>query len=292
MTLPSTYARPVALDQEEAAAVTAEIERRRADAQRWLREHPTSYLATVERREFGERVTLSVGSGRGVDVRIDDSGILPRHVAVTVLSGGFRVAALDPRARFRVGGVEQSEAYLDPGFVELGRYRLRLSHQGFPAIVVMDAEKLRDHEPVWLRYFPIDLSYRFLAPLTRADRPAEFTILSTRGNQRRALRVGWFDLEIDGQPVRVEATRLLEPGVGESAHAVYFRDRTSGGESYPIGRYLDPEPLPDGAFLVDFNLAYNPACAFSPHYNCPIPTAENDLPVEIRAGEMTPFEMH
>jgi uncharacterized protein (DUF1684 family) len=156
----------------------------------------------------------------------------------------------------------------------------------------MDAERLRHHDPVTLRYFPIDLSYRFAAPLTRAGRLEEVTILSTRGQQRRALRVGWFELEIAGRPTRIEATRFLEPGVGEHAYALYFRDLTTGAESYPVGRYLDPEPQPDGTFLIDFNLAYNPACAFSPHYNCPIPSRENDLPVAIRAGEMTPEEAH
>ena len=292
MTLPATYARPVTLDDDEAGAVIAELWRRRSEAQQWLREHPTSYLATVERREFGERVTLTVGSSSVADVRIDDGAILPRHLAVTVLADGFRIAALDRGARFGIAGVERTEAYLGPGFVELGRYRLRLSHQGFPAIVVMDAEQLRRHPPVTLRFFPINLAYRFVAPLTRVDRPEEITILSTRGQQRRALRVGWFDLEINDVPVRVEATRLVEPGVGEQSYSVYFRDATTGRESYRVGRYLDPEALQDGTFLVDFNLAYNPACAFSPHYNCPIPRPENELAVEIRAGEMTPEGAH
>lgn len=292
MTLPSTYARPVALNEEEKGAVTAELWRRRSDAQRWLEEHPTSYLATVERRDFGDRITLVVGSGATADVRIDDPNIRPEHVAVTVLADGFRVAAVDAMARFGIAGAERGEAYVGPGFVELGRYRLRLSHQGLPAIVVMDTEHLRRHDAVKIRYFPVDLSYRFVAPLERASRPEEVTILSTRGQERRGLRIGWFDLELAGQPLRLAATRLLEPGVGESAYAIYFRDRTTGRETYSVGRYLDPEPASDGAFVVDFNLAYNPACAFSPHYNCPIPTRENDLPVEVRAGELTPEGAH
>ncbi|HKC90388.1 MAG TPA: DUF1684 domain-containing protein, partial [Candidatus Limnocylindria bacterium] len=64
--------------------------------------------------------------------------------------------------------------------------------------------------------------------------------------------------------------------------------RTNGRESYHIGRYLDLDALEDGGYLVDFNRSYNPACAFSPHYNCPLPPPENRLVVAIRAGEMTP----
>ena len=41
--------------------------------------------------------------------------------------------------------------------------------------------------------------------------------------------------------------------------------------------------------LVDFNRAYNPSCALSPYYNCPIPPDENHLVIPIRAGEMTPL---
>ena len=37
--------------------------------------------------------------------------------------------------------------------------------------------------------------------------------------------------------------------------------------------------------MLDFNNAYNPACAVSEHYNCPIPPRANTLKVAIRAGE-------
>ena len=45
-----------------------------------------------------------------------------------------------------------------------------------------------------------------------------------------------------------------------------------------MGRYVYPKELPDGRFLLDFNQAFNPACAISPFYNCPIPDKENKLP--------------
>ena len=49
---------------------------------------------------------------------------------------------------------------------------------------------------------------------------------------------------------------------------------------------MDSVKQPDGRYLLDFNLAYNPACAISDHYNCPIPSKANTLKVAIRAGEM------
>jgi uncharacterized protein (DUF1684 family) len=38
--------------------------------------------------------------------------------------------------------------------------------------------------------------------------------------------------------------------------------------------------------LIDFNLAYNPYCAYNDAWSCPITPAENRLKVAIRAGEM------
>jgi uncharacterized protein (DUF1684 family) len=121
--------------------------------------------------------------------------------------------------------------------------------------------------------------------MTPNPKPDTVIIMSTRGNARRALRVGWFDFAIAGKPCRLEANRLLEPGVDENSVSVFFRDATSGKETYDVGRYVDPEVLPDGRWRLDFNNAYNPACAVSDHYNCPIPRKTNTLAVAVRAGE-------
>ena len=56
-------------------------------------------------------------------------------------------------------------------------------------------------------------------------------------------------------------------------------------ETYGAGRYLEPEPLEDGRFAVDFNYAYNPYCAYNELWSCPLTPFENRLRVPIRAGE-------
>jgi uncharacterized protein (DUF1684 family) len=98
--------------------------------------------------------------------------------------------------------------------------------------------------------------------------------------------VGWFDFVVGETPCRLEAVRLTEPGAGENDIQVLFRDTTSGIKTYPLGRYVDVKKLPTGNYILDFNMAYNPACAYSDHYNCPIPPKTNTLKVAIRAGEM------
>ena len=79
---------------------------------------------------------------------------------------------------------------------------------------------------------------------------------------------------------------MLEPGVGETDISVFFRDATTGKTTYQLGRYVDVKPLANDRYLLDFNFAYNPACAVSDHYNCPIPPRANTLDVAIPAGEM------
>jgi uncharacterized protein (DUF1684 family) len=277
---------PVKLTKAAAQAITKEIEKGRAGAQTWLRTSPTSYLAAVARTDFGDRKTLTVGRAAGNDVRLDDASIVPHHLRITLDGDRFHVEAVDPAARFTANNVPTRDALLDPSAIQIGRYTLRLSHQRFPAVIVFDPRSPRVKEYKGLKYFPVDLSYRFELPLEPNPNADPIVIMSTLGHQRRAVKVGWFDFVIGSRGYRLEATRLLEPGIGEQDISVFFRDATSGRETYKIGRYLDVKALPDGRYLLDFNRAYNPACAYSPHYNCPIPPKANTLNVAIRAGEL------
>jgi uncharacterized protein (DUF1684 family) len=283
---------PPPLTAAEADTLLAHYAKDRIDTQEWLKSSPTSYLATILRRDFEDRASLTVGSAPGSDVRIEDPGIRPRHLRVTVVGDSFRVETLDPRARFQVKDADTTAATLPPSGIKVGRYTLRLSHQRFPAIIVFDPQSPRFSLYKGIQYFPPDLSYRVIAALKPNPKPDTTIILSTRGNQRHAVRVGWFDFKVNGTACRLEATRLLEPGVGEKDFSLFFTDSTTGKESYGVGRYLEGEPLPDGRYVLDFNLCYNPACAYSEHYNCPIPPRANRLPVAIRAGEMDAHYMH
>lgn len=179
---------------------------------------------------------------------------------------------------FRVDGEPSG-----PRTIEGGRYLLRLSHQNMPAVVVLDPSALRAAvAPEW---FPYDPTYRFVARLV--PDAADIPIGSTNDRERAAIRAGWLHFVVGGVSCRVMALRLKEPGVAQDALEVYFTDATSGRESYRM-RYLEVTTATDGTLVLDFNRAYNPACAYSPHYNCPIPPQENHLAVPIRAGERMP----
>ena len=137
-----------------------------------------------------------------------------------------------------------------------------------------------------LPYFPIDRGLRFegltLEPYAGQE-PVSFEIETTDGRRRPYARAGSFGFEVHGQPMRLTAYT-------SAAHAtdqlfVPFMDATTGKESYGAGRYLDLDPEPDGAYTLDFNLAYHPLCVYDPKYSCPLTPAENRLPIRIEAGE-------
>lgn len=156
-----TPAAPVRLSPAAAAAAIRAIEKDRADTQAWLRSDPTSYLATIDRRDFLGKPALTVGRARDNDVRIDDPGdadVQAHHLRVTLDGDRFRVEAVDATAQFRatvpatgapaagaagnIASAPQEQAIrtatLDPGNIRVGRFLIRLSHQRFPALIVFD----------------------------------------------------------------------------------------------------------------------------------------------------------
>ena len=277
---------PVRVTPAEAESLMATYAAERSDTEKSLREGRTSYLAAVARKDFEDKPSLVFGRDAACDLRVDDPELAARHLRVTVVGDSFRVEALDDTATFRPrGGEPMRKATLAPGFVNVGRFTVRLSHQRFPALIVFDPNSSGFARYHGLDWYAPDLAYRFVVPLTPDPKADTTLILSTRGNSRRAVLAGWFDVRVKGKSVRLEAHRLLEPGVDEQSVSIFFRDTTTGRETYGVGRYLDPERLPDGRWLVDFNSAYNPACAVSPHYNCPIPSKANTLKLAIEAGE-------
>jgi uncharacterized protein (DUF1684 family) len=82
---------------------------------------------------------------------------------------------------------------------------------------------------------------------------------------------------------------FVEDGTRQIAQLfVPFADMTTGAETYSAGRYLDIHPTPTGLYTIDFNLAYNPYCAYNATYDCPFPPPSNRLKVPVRAGERAP----
>jgi uncharacterized protein (DUF1684 family) len=145
-----------------------------------------------------------------------------------------------------------------------------------------------------LEYFAPDLKYRVRVGLTKLPTPEAVTLATSKGIPRPMVRYGYFEFELDGANQRLYAYKSApQPGHHHEDASLFipFRDATSGKESYGAARYLDIEESPSGEHVLDFNLAYNPYCAYSDDYVCPFPPRENWLTVPIRAGEKT-FPLH
>lgn len=140
-----------------------------------------------------------------------------------------------------------------------------------------------------LSFWPPDPRYRFVGPVEINERLERFTIVTTSGKPRPCERYGRVRFRLDGATRTLEVYRLLDVDVspGRDSFFLPFLDETSGKETYRAGRYVDLEGPRGGPYVLDFNLAYNPSCAYgSPErFACPVTPKENKLGVRIEAGE-------
>jgi len=130
-----------------------------------------------------------------------------------------------------------------------------------------------------LNYFPENEALRLDVRVEPLNDTKPMLMQTSTGTVQEYFRYGRFRFQVEGQEAQLT--------IYESEHGFFlpFADSLAGTETYPAGRYLEPDALPGDRFLVDFNIAYNPYCAYNEMWSCPITPAENRLKVPIRAGE-------
>jgi uncharacterized protein (DUF1684 family) len=144
-----------------------------------------------------------------------------------------------------------------------------------------------------LAYYTEKPSLAFAVEINEfADEAKEVIEMATStGDSASHVRWGEFGFEVEG----AAATLVVYRGLNSEDFFLPFLDWTSGEATYSGGRYLELIELGDGRTLADFNYAYNPYCAYNPHWSCPIPPPENRLTVPIEAGEKAfpgPIDSH
>ncbi|MDQ3394391.1 MAG: DUF1684 domain-containing protein [Bacteroidota bacterium] len=134
-----------------------------------------------------------------------------------------------------------------------------------------------------LKYFAVKVDYRIKARFSPLEKKEKLMIPTSTGEEQSYVKVGYALFSMDS---REHKLLLLEPEKGKSNELfLAFADETSGAETYGGGRYINV-PKPTGSVVtIDFNLAYNPYCAYNPEFNCPLPPKENILRIPIAAGE-------
>lgn len=137
-----------------------------------------------------------------------------------------------------------------------------------------------------LIYFPVDPEFVFTSMLHEYETKDTVTILGTKGEERKVEKFGYVVWNFRG----TERTIAVYRGVsrhGFRYYSIWFTDKTTNGETYGVGRYLDftKHDSTDHIYTIDFNLAYNPYCAYSAKFSCAVPTKEDYIDIAVTAGE-------
>lgn len=146
-------------------------------------------------------------------------------------------------------------------------------------------------------FFPISKAYNVEAHFERVIDTVGFTMTTSANTLKHYYKYGRLDFIIEGRECLLFiylSKDLMAVEQYKDYLFVPFTDATTGDESYGSGRYLEfyKRDIVNGILPMDFNKAYNPYCAYSPNYKCPIPPKENRLEIAIRAGEMNFGKAH
>jgi hypothetical protein len=137
-----------------------------------------------------------------------------------------------------------------------------------------------------LKYFEADPAFVFTSKLYEFPGKDTVIVFGTKGEERKVIRYGFISFEHKKKTYRLNVYKGSTKS-GDEYFSIWFTDLTTGEETYGVGRYLDFELNPDKEFVynIDFNLSYNPYCAYTPAYTCAIPTREDFIDLKIEAGE-------
>lgn len=137
-----------------------------------------------------------------------------------------------------------------------------------------------------LNYYPFNTDLRLLVEVDLVADEQQILMQTNTNELRPFFRHGTFEVTVDGETATLTIYRSPDGG----HFFLPFVDAGGGTETYGAGRYLDVEPEDNSnkTFVVDFNVAYNPYCAYNERWVCPITPAENRIGVHIRAGEKLP----
>ncbi len=275
----------------EAALAPAEATRRwRAEYEQGLRAD-WGWL-TVTGLHWLEDGTHLIGSSETATVRLapgvaGSGSEVPQELARITVDGGS--ASLDPLST----DLRSDGAPVQPGQValdSLGRSErmitgnqsiIVVSRRGRIGVRTFDNDSSQRLRFEGSRWFPVDDDWRVPARFEAFPEPRRISFMTVLGDESSVVARGRYTFEIAGK-----THSLVSTGRGSRPFFV-FKDSTSGTKTYGASRFLTADPPVDGVTWLDFNRAYNPPCAFTPHATCPLPPAENVLDLGVTAGELT-----
>jgi uncharacterized protein (DUF1684 family) len=189
-------------------------------------------------------------------------------IAVIAIAVGYTLTA-----------TESPEAYLEKVEKERERQFKYLKYNIESPLTQLQKKELRA-----LEHYPIDPKYKVRAKMVPVEDRRMLELPMTDGSIEKYLKHSWAEFEWEGTTIRL---LLLQAAKEQDKRNFFlaFADATSGSDTYGGGRYLNLRQDGKNSITIDFNLAYNPYCAYNPDFACPLPPRENILEVGILAGE-------
>lgn len=142
-----------------------------------------------------------------------------------------------------------------------------------------------------LNYYKVNSKYKVRAKLVRTPGEQLFEAETTNGKPRLLIKYGYVEFDLDNQKQILNVYQTIvapdNPFYEEAKRTLFlpFKDLTNNKETYGGGRYLDFRIPQADEITVDFNLAYNPSCAYGKKYSCFLVPKANRLNTKIEAGE-------
>ena len=238
-----------------------------------------------ERTEFAEWLaTSAVSPWRAIVVRPIGPGLSLGPASADIPLAGIAAGRIGER-----GG----RIVLSTGEREIGFSRGRVQTvEGWPLIVNGPPGRATltvfGREPVrrkTVSHYPYDPKLVFVVTLRPAATAGTQALLTPDGVEAVAGNAGTVQVSLGGPARTLQVKRLPGATADESELEIYFRDGTAGKGSYPAGRFVSLLPRADGSYILDFNRARNPFCAYNTVYPCPAPWSGNNLPDAVQAGE-------
>lgn len=132
-----------------------------------------------------------------------------------------------------------------------------------------------------LNHYAPDQTFQVKGRFTEIESKKIFPLPTSDNKEREYLEYGYADFDLQDKSNRL----LILENVEDGELFLAFGDATSAGETYGGGRYLDVQHNGGQTITLDFNLAYNPFCAYVADFSCPLPPKQNLLDIAIEAGE-------
>ena len=267
-------------------AYKAEIEQWRQDRETRLKSD-TGWL-TVAALYWLKEGPNRFGSAGDNDLKLPPGA--PAAAGVFELNGGKVTVKIQSGATVTSAGEAITEMAMkpdsagEPSIVALGDLSMYVIERGGKfAIRMKDKNSRMRKDFTGLKWYPVKPEYRITASFQEYEPAKPISIPNILGQTEKLPSPGYVTFKLHGKKVRLEPI-LEDPDAKELF--IIFKDKTSGVETYPAGRFLYVDLPVDGKIVLDFNKAYNPPCAFTPYATCPLPPPQNRMDLPIEAGEL------